>query len=110
MKNINTLISDIQEVLKTEGWFNEQIEGPFVKEVTDRLRSQYGSPEEERRPTLRLSRMGPTCPRALWYSIHHPELAEPLPPWAKFKYTFGHLIEGLTIALAKAAGHEVTGE
>lgn len=54
--------------------------------------------------------MGPQCPCALWHSIHHPELAEKLPPWAEFKYSFGHIIEAQAIMLAKAAGHEVTGE
>jgi len=54
--------------------------------------------------------MGPRCPKALWNSSHHPELAEALPPWAEIKYSFGHIIEALAIVLAKAAEHEVTGE
>lgn len=54
--------------------------------------------------------MGARCPRALWHSIHTPELGEPLPPWATFKYSYGHVIEALAITLAKAAGHTVTGE
>lgn len=60
--------------------------------------------------TLRLSKMGPMCPRHLWYSIHRPELAEPLPPEAIFKFSFGHTIEAQAISLARASGHEVTGE
>jgi len=54
--------------------------------------------------------MGPRCPKALWHSIHTPHLAQPLPPWAQIKYGYGHIIEALVITLAKAAGHEVTGE
>jgi len=54
--------------------------------------------------------MGPKCPRQLWYSIHRPELAEPLPPSAVVKFTYGYLLEALVISWAKAAGHEVTGE
>jgi hypothetical protein len=54
--------------------------------------------------------MGPKCPCALWHSIHTPLAAEPLPPWARIKYTYGHILESLVIAMAKAAGHEVTGE
>jgi len=54
--------------------------------------------------------MGDCCPRALWYSLHHPERAEPLPAWANFKYLYGHLIEALALTLAKAAGHRVEGE
>jgi len=54
--------------------------------------------------------MGDCCPRALWYSVHKPGEAEPLPPWANFKYTYGHIIEALALTLAKAAGHRVEGE
>lgn len=87
--------------------------------ITDLLASDLGSniasaiqlslgPQEPR--NLRLSSLGPTCPRALWYRINQPDAAEPLPPYAKIKYAYGHIIEHLIIALAKAAGHEVTGE
>lgn len=54
--------------------------------------------------------MGPRCPRSLWYSIHHPEQAEPIPAWVEVKFSFGHILEALAITLAKASGHEVTGE
>ena len=37
-------------------------------------------------------------------------MAEPLPPYAQFKYTYGHIIEALVIELAKSAGHNVEGE
>jgi hypothetical protein len=50
------------------------------------------------------------CPCALWHSIHKPELAEPFPAWTENKFSFGHVIEGLTIAQCKAAGHNVVGE
>lgn len=62
------------------------------------------------RNTLRLSQMGPRCPKALWHSIHTPDEAEALPPGATLKYAYGHIIEALAITLAKAAGHTVTGE
>src|SRR5258705_12324610 len=54
--------------------------------------------------------MGPRCPKALWHSIHTPEKAEALPPWVLIKFSYGHVIEALAIALAKAAGHTVEGE
>jgi hypothetical protein len=54
--------------------------------------------------------MGPSCPRALWYSVRHPELSEPIPPWAEIKYTFGDILEALAIIYAKASGHKVLGE
>ncbi|MGH7238436.1 MAG: hypothetical protein ACREHG_00050 [Candidatus Saccharimonadales bacterium] len=109
MKTIHTLITDIQYLLdKRDGWFTDELSHQFSDAISTRLKGHFGAPE--RTPTLRLSKMGPTCPRALWYSIHHPELATPLPSWAMFKYAYGHIIEGLAIPLAKAAGHAVTGE
>lgn len=108
MKYINQLIPDIQALLKTKGWMTDELSREFASEITRRVKAQYdeGTP----RTTLRLSGLGPRCPCALWYSVRHPELAESLPPWAEFKYTFGHIIEALAIVLAKASGHTVTGE
>lgn len=105
---IQTLIPDIQNLLRTKGWVTEALAEEFGRTVGSRLMEQFAP--RVAKPTLRLSRMGPQCPCALWYSIHHPELAEELPPWAEFKYSFGHIIEAQAIMLAKAAGHEVTGE
>lgn len=108
MKSIQTLISDVYDLLqRKDGWFDERLSQELSADLASRLREQLG--EDTHKPTLRLSKMGPQCPRALWYSIHHPELAETLPPWATFKYSFGHVIEALAVALAKAAGHTVTG-
>jgi hypothetical protein len=71
------------------------------------LQQSFG-PRESR--GLRLSGLGPKCPKHLWHSINTPELAEPLPPYAKIKYAYGHILEHLLIGLARAAGHEVHGE
>jgi hypothetical protein len=105
---INTLISDIYSLVGTKGWFTDTIRDELSSQIGLRLQEQYA--DVERTPSLRLSQLGPKCPKALWYSIHHPELAEPLPPWANIKYSYGHVIEAMAIALSKAAGHEVTGE
>lgn len=106
---IDSLIPDIQvQLTKKGGWLTEGLSLDLAHNVANRLREQFsdrGGP-----PTLRLSRMGDQCPCALWHSIHHPEMAEPLPPWAESKYAFGHIIEAWAIALAKASGHAVTGE
>src|SRR5882757_8844054 len=108
MKTIDTLIPDIYQLIQTRGWFHDSLAGSFATDVSRRLQSQMGG--QIRNASLRLSQMGPRCPRALWYSINHPEMAEALPPWAEVKYSFGHIIEALAITLAKASGHEVTGE
>lgn len=117
--NINTLIPDIYHLVeKRHGDGRARITpevGTYLSEgVRHRIMGQFGEQSvlgtNSRSGTLRLSQMGPRCPRALWHSIHKPELAETLPPWAEIKYAYGHIIEAFTLALAKAAGHEVVGE
>lgn len=100
MKSIYELIPDIQAYLKTDPDFLQDV-GRLLIEHPRKVKKD---------PHLRLSKMGPKCPRALWYSIHHPELDEPLPPWATFKFSFGHMIEAAATVLAKASGYTVTGE
>lgn len=107
MKSIHTLIPDVQALLKTEGWFTHELAQEFSREVETRLTTHFN---KEHKAHLRMSKLGWTCPKSLWHSIHTPEEEEPLPPWAKMKYSFGHIIEALAICLAKAAGHTVTGE
>ena len=110
MKQIDTLITDIYDLFKNRegGWFDDVLSDGLSKDISRRLQSNLGI--RTYKPTLRLSQMGPRCPKALWYSLHHPELAESLPPWAEIKYSFGHVLEALAVTLAKAAGHSVTGE
>src|SRR6266436_863761 len=109
MKDINTLIPDIYALVKRkDGWFNDDLARTFSSDLGIRLQSQLGAATQ--RPTLRLSQMGPRCPQALWYSIHEPGKAEPLPAWVHIKYSFGHILEALAVTLAKAAGHQVEGE
>jgi len=109
LKSIHTLIKDIHHVVgSTEGWFDKHLAEVFSRDLGSRLISNLAP--QNKVPTLRLSQMGPRCPRSLWASIHAPSMAEPLPASARIKYTYGHLIEALVIAMAKAAGHEVVGE
>lgn len=109
MKSIRTLIPDIYQLVGSkDGWFNTETCREFGQDISFRLYSQLSAPV--RKPGLRLSQMGQRCPCALWHSIHHPELAEPLPPWAEVKFAFGHILEALAIGLAKATGHRVEGE
>lgn len=110
MKSLHSLIPDIHTAIKNkkDGWFSEELATGLGCSIGTKLRSQLGDVRSS--GTLRLSKMGPQCPKALWHSIHTPELAEPLPPQAEIKYAYGHILEALVICLAKAAGHEVTGE
>lgn len=107
--DISTLIPDVQYLLKRkDGWFSPELSKEFAHEVETRLSAQYN--KAEKAPSLRLSQMGPRCPCALWHSIHTPGEAQPLPAGAEFKYSYGHIIEALAVTLAKAAGHDVSGE
>lgn len=108
MTSIHTLVSDIYAQLnKRGGWFNEQMAAEFAGETARRMQEQF---QDRAHRGLRLSKMKECCPRQLWYSVHHPELEEPVPPWAMNKFCYGHMIEAWAIALVKAAGHRVEGE
>lgn len=107
MKSIHTLIIDIQHYIETtEDWYERATDNLFQR-PDEQSHVRANSTE---RKSLRLSGLGDRCPRALWYSIHHPELAEPLPYHASFKYGYGHIIEKLALQLARLAGHDVQGE
>jgi len=108
-KSIHTLIPDVYELLqRKDNWFTNELAEEFSKQVALRLQDHLGIPDKS--PKLRLSKMGEVCPCALWHSIHSPDEAEKLPPWAVFKLAYGHIIEALALTLAKAAGHTVEGE
>jgi hypothetical protein len=107
--SIHTLIPDIYDLMKRkDGWFTDALSKSLSADISERLRSNLG--EAKSPAKLRLSKMGPTCPKALWCSIRNPSEAQPLEPWAEIKYSYGHVLEALLITLAKASGHEVTGE
>jgi hypothetical protein len=105
---LDNLVKDVYQIVQTDGWMNEVLRQGLSDEISRRLQSS--AEKGSRPPGLRLSQMGPRCPRALWYSVHRPDLAEPLPPTATIKYSYGHIIEALAITLAKAAGYRVEGE
>lgn len=93
MPNIHTLVKDIYSIA-----------GKVPLDITTRLRPK------EPKGALRLSQLGPWCPKALWHSVHHPELEEEIPPHTYIKFNYGHMVEDMAIAYMKAAGHRVEGE
>jgi len=109
VNSIHRLIPDIYNIIRRkDGWFTDELAQTLSKEISLRLQKSFNEDKEAR--TLRISRLGNQCPCALWHSLHTPELAEPMPPWAEVKFAFGHILEALAISLAKASGHEVVGE
>jgi len=107
VKSIHNLVDDIYNYVGGEHGLEDHIASNLSANVSSALQRSFGKHEHR---GLRLSGLGPKCPCALWYEVHHPELAEPLPPYARIKYAYGHVIEHMIIGLAKAAGHDVTGE
>lgn len=108
-KSIYRLIPDIYQLIqRKDGWFTDELANTLSQEISLRLQKSFN--EDKGAGTLRISRLGNQCPCALWHSLHTPELAEAMPPWAEVKFAYGHILEALAIALAKASGHEVVGE
>src|SRR6266436_14413 len=108
MAEIQTLIPDIYHLVQhKKGWFDDITSNALRNSIANKLSDHFNAPRySPGRATLRMSALGPKCPRALWYSINHPELAEPLPAWAEVKYAYGYVLEGLALTFARAAGHE----
>jgi hypothetical protein len=107
-KTLKTLVKDIYDFLHQpsglpEDW-GRSLGAAIAERVTDKFK-QVG-----RANYLRLSNLGSKCNRKLWYSIHAPELGEPLSGATRLKFLVGDILEVLLIQLAKAAGHKVTGE
>jgi hypothetical protein len=104
LKTIHTLIPDIYKIVNTN-WMTDELANILARDIASRL----GTGRQARR-ALRLSELRPRCPKALWHSVHTPELAAPLPPWVHIKLMYGHILEALVLTLARAAGHKVEGE
>lgn len=97
MKDINSLVSDIYELLAS-GKFHID-----AKKLADMIAAKFA--EEKQRNNLRMSNFGKPCERQLWYSVNMPETAEPMPPHALLKMMYGHIIEEVVTQLAEQAGH-----
>lgn len=109
MKSIDTLVHDINEVIKGKGgWtevINEQLKSDLGAITLNRLKSD----KEERKPTLRMSNIGTPCKRKLWYSLHQKGDSEEPSASMLLMFMYGDILEALLLSLAEAAGHTVTG-
>jgi hypothetical protein len=108
MKTIDTLVEDIEEVVKGNGGWDHMITYYLSETIADLAKSRFIKPQEPR-GYLSLSSIGTPCKRKLWYKVNEPMTAEPLPASALLKFFFGDIIEALVLSLAMAAGHRVTG-
>jgi len=108
VKSIQTLVRDIYDVVEEEQWLTEANTAGIVEQL-GRQFVQRGR-QKDTRAVLSLSKMGEKCPCQLWHTVHSSGMEEKLHASARIKFAYGDVIEALGISLAKAAGHEVTGE
>jgi len=109
MKDIKTLVEDMNEVIKGNGGWSGTIGSIMGNNIAMTANQRFSKPQEPR-SYLSLSSIGTPCKRKLWYKINQPTSADPLPANALLKFFFGDMIEELVLAIVKAAGHEVKGE
>lgn len=110
MKQVDTLVSDIYKLLETKEIpsgidLDEECEA-FGRAMADCLREQL-QPEQDRR-RLRLSGIGK--PDRKVYNAYHGVVGEPLRGPTYIKFLYGHIIEGMLLALTRISGHTVTDE
>lgn len=110
MKTIDTLVEDINEVIKGKGGWSKVVNDHFKEDIGAVTMRRLGTPPEDRKPTLRMSNIGTPCHRKLWYSLHLKEEAEELRAATLLKFLYGDILESLVLSLAEAAGHKVEGK
>ena len=108
IKSIKTLLKDVNNVLTRDEWFDELQSEGYCRELGHGVLQSLTRKDEV--PRLRLSAMGDKCPRSLWASVHASSVQTKFRPNTKLIFHYGNVIEQLALALAKAAGHDVTGE
>lgn len=103
---LSTLVKDVYS--KLDG--NTKISQDRLDDLGRRLAKVIGETLSEgpRKPVLRMSKFGTNCDRRLWYDINTPSEAEPIEPWARYKFLYGHLLEELTLFLVEETGRNVT--
>lgn len=109
MPKIESLIHDIQEVIKGEGGW-DQAASKYLGDTISKVSFDRFSKPSQPRGYLSLSSIGTPCITKLWRRVNQPELAEPLTAEALGTFFYGDMIEALVLALAKASGHDVQGE
>jgi hypothetical protein len=107
MATIDTLVDDIHGLLD-EANHHETVAGPDIAQAYSRMLAK-----RDKRDTLLplwASEYGDDCLRKVWYKRHAQDEQSPLAPYVRMKFMYGDVLEELLLALAKDAGHEVTGQ
>lgn len=106
-KTIDTVVEDIYAVFNEDVTVDPEVANRFGEELSRIVVEQV---TERRTPHLRLSNLGNSCRRQLWYSINVPELAEAMHGSTRIKFLIGHITEAVVWFLARLSGHAVTHE
>lgn len=109
MKEIDTLVSDIQGLFEKPG--GHQCDRDRVNEFGQNLAETIDRRLREVRGDsyLRMSNLG-RGDRQLWYDLNTELPKEELSASAKIKFLFGDILELMLLFLAKEAGHDVQQE
>ena len=109
MKNINTLVEDMNNVLAAKGGWDNLINEMFMKEIGETVSRRLTPSTEPRKRSLRMSNIGTPCKRKLWYYVNLPVTESELPANTHLKFMYGDILETLMLSVARAAGHSVEG-
>jgi hypothetical protein len=108
MKTIDTLVSDIEEVIYGRGGWYSAIGELLGNNIASASNKRFSKPQEPR-GYLSLSSIGTPCKRKLWYKINKPGMGEPLDAKMLLKFFYGDMIEELILAMVEASGHKLEG-
>ena len=101
MKQIETLVQDLEKLFLEPHEFDKDNIAKFGKELAELVASRVNP--QKRKPSLRMSNLGTKCDKKLWYSINKEESGEALPFEARMKFLFGDILESLLLFFAKEA-------
>ena len=107
MKNIDTLVKDIYEIIDDGAEVHEEDMEFFLNFIRDETVNFFSKEEriKNRTPTIRMSNIGKE-PRKMWYDFYEPVERE-LKPNERIKFFYGHILEAFLLFLCKVANHDV---
>lgn len=111
MKNIDTLVTDIYNLMKDKEIPSEVDLAKEVDRFGENVKTLIGNiftEKREQNPRLRMSNIG-KGDRYLWNEAQRLEGEELTAP-TLIKFMYGHLIEEMLVFLIRTSGHEVTQE